>query len=45
MSSWTAGHDNGGQGVALDIKPPHFSVIVMYPKFPSGIFRYLSYRV
>ena len=31
MSSWTAGHDNGGQGVALDIKPPHLNVIVMYP--------------
>ena len=31
VSSWTAGHDNGGQGVALDIKPPHLSVIVMYP--------------
>ena len=31
MPSWTAGYDNGGQGVALDIKPPHLSVIVMYP--------------
>ena len=31
VPSWTAGYDNGGQGVALDIKPPHLSVIVMYP--------------